>query len=353
MKKNKDQIALVRSANPGKIIIGPNESVDIDGYTDKEIDYGETYAMVHECEDSILPNHIDLTPTVFNYKPGKCQPVKINISNLSKDTVVISSKSILCELQPVVLEQQDFNNVLPNIENEILKQTHIDTHQTLTAEETLQIHQLLEKHIDIFSTGDTDIGNCERIKHRIDLLPYCEAPFKQPHRRLPPQMVEEVRKHLNDLLDAGIIEKSCSPWASNIVLVRKKNGKLRMCVDYRMLNQRTIKDAYALPRIEEVFDVLHGAKYFTTVDMKAGYHQVKVEDSHRERTAFTAGPLGFYQFLKMPFGLSNSPATYQRLMEEVLGDYNMTICVIYLDDLIIFSNTFEEHLLRMERSLHA
>lgn len=164
-------------------------------------------------------------------------------------------------------------------------------------------------------------------------------------------MVDEVRKHLADLLNAGIIQKSGSPWASNIVLVRKKNGKLRMCVDYRILNKRTIKDAYALPRIEEVFDVLHGAKYFTTLDTKAGYHQEEIEEHHRERTAFTVGPLGFYEYIKMPFGLSNSPATYQRLMEEILGDYNMTICVIYLDDLIIFADTFKEHLIRLDKIL--
>ena len=124
-----------------------------------------------------------------------------------------------------------------------------------------------------------------------------------------------------------------------------------MCVDYRMLNKRSVKDAYALPRIEEVFDVLHGAKYFSTIDMKAGYHQVEIEDHHKERTAFTVGPLGFYEYIKMPFGLSNSPATYQRLMEEVLGDYNMTICVIYLDDLIIFSSSFEEHLRHLDMVL--
>ena len=124
-----------------------------------------------------------------------------------------------------------------------------------------------------------------------------------------------------------------------------------MCVDYRMLHKRSVKDAYALPRIEEVFDVLHGAKYFSTIDMKAGYHQVEIEDHHKERTAFTVGPLGFYEYIKMPFGLSNSPATYQRLMEEVLGDYNMTICVIYLDDLIIFSSSFEEHLRHLDMVL--
>ena len=121
-----------------------------------------------------------------------------------------------------------------------------------------------------------------------------------------------------------------------------------MCVDYRMLNKRTVKDSYALPRIEEVFDVLHGAKVFSSLDMKSGYHQVELEEEHKERTAFTVGPLGFYEYCKMPFGLSNSPATYQRLMEECLGDYNMKICIIYLDDIIIFGKDFDEHLERLD-----
>ena len=113
-------------------------------------------------------------------------------------------------------------------------------------------------------------------------------------------------------------------------------------------NKRTVKDSYALPRVEEVFDILNGAKLFSTIDMKSGYHQVSVEDEHKCRTAFTVGPLGFYEYNKMPFGLSNSPATYQRLMEECLGPLNMKICVIYLDDLIIFSDSFEQHLERLD-----
>ena len=115
-----------------------------------------------------------------------------------------------------------------------------------------------------------------------------------------------------------------------------------------MLNQRTTKDAYALPRIEEIYDILHGSQYFSVLDMKSGYHQVEVEEAHKERTAFTVGSLGFFEFNKMPFGLSNSPATYQRLMEDCLGDYNNRICVIYLDDIVIFANSFEEHLRRLD-----
>ena len=106
----------------------------------------------------------------------------------------------------------------------------------MTQETRKRLEDILIKHQDIFSKDDTDIGNCDKIKHRIDLTD--EVPFKQPHRRIPPSMIEEVRQHLEQLLASGVIQKSKSPWASNIVLVRKKNGKLRMCVDYRMLNKR-------------------------------------------------------------------------------------------------------------------
>lgn len=100
--------------------------------------------------------------------------------------------------------------------------------------------------------------------------------------------------------------------------------------------------------MEEIFDSLHGAQFFSTVDMKSGYHQIKVEETHKERTAFTVGSLGFFEYNKMPFGLTNSPATYQRVMQDILGDLNMKICLIYLDDLIIFSETFEQHLERLD-----
>ena len=196
------------------------------------------------------------------------------------------------------------------------------------------------------STGDLDIGQCTVMKCRIDL--FDDTPIKQRHRRIPPAMVDEVRQHLEQLLTCGIIRPSKSPWASPIVLCRKKSGKLRMCCDYRRINQRTIKDAYALPRIEEIFDCLHGARYFSTIDMKSGYNQIEVEEEHKERTGFTVGSLVFFEYNKMPFGLSNAPNFYQRVMEECLGDLNMTICVIYIDDLIIFSNTFEEHLERLD-----
>ena len=162
-------------------------------------------------------------------------------------------------------------------------------------------------------------------------------------------MLSEVRNHLQDLLAADIIRPSYSPYASNIVVAREKGNSLRMCIDFRELNKRTIRDSYALPRIDEILDSLSGAKYFTVLDMKSGYHQIEIEESHKARTAFTVGLLGFWEFNRLPFGLNNSPATYQRVRENCLGDLHTTICFIYLDDLIIYNDTFEEHLERLEK----
>jgi hypothetical protein len=190
---------------------------------------------------------------------------------------------------------------------------------------------MIAKNSDIFSCSDTDLGHVTAVKHRIELTE--DIPFKQRHRRIPPGMFKEVRDHLQQLQEAGVIRKSKSPFSSNVVLVRKKNGDLRMCVDYRQLNSKTKKDAYALPRIEEILDNLSGNSYFTVLDAKSGYHQIEIAEDHKERTAFTVGPLGFYEYNRMPFGLSNSPATYQRLMEDCLGELHLNICFIFLDDI--------------------
>ena len=172
--------------------------------------------------------------------------------------------------------------------------------------------------------------------------------IKEAYRRIPPQMYDEVKAHIQEMLDLGAIRPSNSPWASAIVLVRKKDGRLRFCIDLRRLNNRTVKDAYSLPRIESILDSLGGAQIFTTLDLKAGYWQVEMAEECKAYTAFTCGPLGFYECDTMPFGATNAHATFQRLMHDCLGDLNMNWCIVYLDDIIVFSDTKEEHLKRLE-----
>ena len=166
-----------------------------------------------------------------------------------------------------------------------------------------------------------------------------------PHSRRP--QLDEVRAHLKMMLDAGVIRPSNSPWCNTVVLVRKKDGSLRFCIDFRRLNSLTVKDSHPLPRICETLESLAGAAHYMTIDMNSGFWQVPMDDESKQYTAFTLGSMGLYECESMPFGLCNAPPTFQRLMLNCLGELNLTYCLIYLDDVIIFSKTEEEHLERM------
>ena len=146
------------------------------------------------------------------------------------------------------------------------------------------------------------------------------------------------------MLDAGVIRPSNSPWCNAVVLVRKKDGSLCFCIDFRRLNSLTVKDSHPLPRICETLESLVGAAHYTTIDMNSGFWQVPMDDESKQYTAFTLGSMGLYECESMPFGLCNAPPTFQRLMLNCLSELNLTYCLIYLDDVIIFSKTEEEHL---------
>ena len=152
--------------------------------------------------------------------------------------------------------------------------------------------EMLKRNAKVFSKTDMDMGRTNLVKHHIKLTD--PIPFKEAYRRIPPQMYDEVKTHIQEMLNLGAIRPSNSPWASAIVLVRKKDGRLRFCIDLRRLNNRTIKDAYSLPKIESILDSLFGAQIFSTLDLKAGYWQVEMAEECKAYTAFTCDPLGFY-----------------------------------------------------------
>ena len=149
------------------------------------------------------------------------------------------------------------------------------------------------------------------------------------------------------MLDAGVIRPSNSPWCNAVVLVRKKDGSLHFCIDFRKLNSLTVKDSYPLPHICETLESLSGAAHYSTFNINSGFWQVPMDEESKQYTAFMLGSMGLYECESMPFGLCNAPPTFQRLMLNCLGELNLTYCLIYLDDVIIFSQTEEEHLERM------
>eukprot|EP00731_Ephydatia_muelleri_P010034 Em0005g620a len=207
-------------------------------------------------------------------------------------------------------------------------------------EKELLFHLLME-YADVFAFNSGQIGRTNILKHRIDTGN--TPPVHLLPRRIPQSRREEMAKLVKDMLEQGAIQQSDSPWSSPVVLVKKKDGSVRFCVDYRKVNSVTRKDAYPLPRVDDTLDTLAGSRLFTTLDLASGYWQVEVAEEDQPKTAFTT-PEGLFQFRVMPFGLCNAPATFQRLMDRVLGGLKWSSCLVYLDDIIIVGTSFSEHL---------
>ena len=216
----------------------------------------------------------------------------------------------------------------------------------LDSTDATKVYKLLENFQDVFSKHDFDLGLAKGIKHSIDTGD--APPLRQPPRRLPMMQQEQADEEIDKMLKAGVIEPSTSSWSSPITLVKKKDGSVRFCIDYRRLNQITVTDAYALPRISECLDSLKGAKWFSTLDLSRSYWQVEMDAAASLKSAF-AVRRGLYQFKVLPFGLSNSPATFERLMEHVLAGLQWEILLIYLDDVIVHGQTIDDELENLEK----
>ena len=164
--------------------------------------------------------------------------------------------------------------------------------------------ELLLKWEHLFVHSDLDLGKTALIKHKIQLTD--QMPFKDHYRCIPPHMCNDMRAHIQEMLDIGAIHKSHSPWASTVVLVQKKDSCLRFCIDLRKLNNQTVKDVHLLPQIDETLDSLQGSQWFSSLDLKSGYWQVKMDEESKPLRAFTVRPLGFYECKRMPFRLNNT-----------------------------------------------
>ena len=217
-----------------------------------------------------------------------------------------------------------------------------------------QLNDLFKEFSNVFSQGEDNLGCTPLLEHTIETH---RPPLRQPYRRQNPAVRWEEMGQVQQMLASNIIRPSNSPWASPVVMVKKKDGSLRFCVNFRQLNAATVKDAHPLPRIDNLLDTLHGVRWFSTLDLKSGYWQVPIMERDKEKTEFRTSSGQLYEFNQVPFGLCNAPATFSRLMDCVLSGLHWETCLFYLDDIIIFSSTWEEHLARLrqvfERLRHA
>ena len=208
-------------------------------------------------------------------------------------------------------------------------------------DERSQFSELIKEFQDVFALSPAELGHTNVVEHTINTGD--ASPLRQPPRRIPFALRSKVDEMVRDMMTQGVIQQSSSSWASPIVLVLKKDGSTRFCIDYRRLNSATKKDVYPLPRIDDTLDSLAKQKYFTTLDLASGYWKVGMDKQSQEKTAFITHS-GLYEFLVMPFGLCNAPATFQRLMEVVLNGLVRNTCLVYLDDILVIGRTFQEHL---------
>ena len=315
-----------------------------------------SFAMIDGGEECSLPGGLVLLRTLTSLKAGPASDLEVLVSNVTQHDIDIPGGAAIARAHTAeIISQSETgmqNEAHPSSypskgDAEVNFHTNPDK-WPLPEVDKQRLTNLLESHQDVFSQNDLDIGRTTRVKHHIRLAD--DTPFRESCRRIPPADYADTRRHLQELKEKGIIRDSQSPFASPIVLVRKKNGDLRLCIDYRKLNSRTIRDQYNIPKIEDTLHTLCGATWFSTLDLKSGYYQVEMAEEDKEKTAFWC-PLGFFEFNRMPQGITNAPATFQRLMEKCMGDMTSGDVLVYLDDLLVFSPTFEDHLQSLDKVL--
>ena len=223
---------------------------------------------------------------------------------------------------------------LPTYLSEMFHDTHLELQ-----EDKDKLSALLSRHLSSFKSPDETLGRTDRVLHRIDVGN--AQPIRTPYRRMPLSKKLEADRQLEEMLGAGIVRNSLSPWSSPVQMVTKKDGTMRFCVDYRGLNGVTKKNAYPIPRVDECLDALGGNKWFSCLDLQSGYWQIGMHPDDVEKTAFSY-QRGLFEFDRMAFGLCNAPATFERMMEDMLRGLLGKVCLVYLDDIIIFGKTTEE-----------
>ena len=219
----------------------------------------------------------------------------------------------------------------------------------IVGEHTQELEHLLTEYQQIFQVPTT-LPPPQSHDHQINLEPGTKPVNVHPYR-YPHIQKNEIERAVKEMLATGIIQPSTNPFSSPMLLVKKKDGSWRFCVDYHALNQITIKDRYPIPVIDELLDKLHGASYFTKLDLKSKYHQIQVQLGDVHKTAFRTHD-GHYEFLAMPFGLTNAPSTFQSLMNDIFLFALQRYVLVFFDDILIFSKTWVEHMEHLKTVFH-
>ncbi|GBM14503.1 Transposon Ty3-I Gag-Pol polyprotein [Araneus ventricosus] len=269
------------------------------------------------------------------------------VCNLNDSLVNLNKNMALVKISPShkVACIENVNNVSSeNSKRQIDWATQVDLNH-LEDEQKLRVMNLLSKYNSVFSQNVSDLGQCDLIKHEIHLSD--QVPIRQKPYRVPYHLNPKMRSQINVLLEAGIIQPSTSSFSAPVILVKKSDGSYRLVADLRKLNAKTVPDNYPLPNYAEMIDNLSGAKFFSTLDLTSGFHQMFMHPDHTKYTAI-ATEFGLFEYKRLPFGLRNASASFQRLMNLVLAGLNEFQISCYIDDLVIAAGSFDEHLAKLE-----
>jgi len=281
--------------------------------------------------------------------------LKVPILNLQQKSIRIRPRDVIVTLDAGITQEvavigsdRQYSCIAVDAGQPLL--TGLKLGDRLTTDEREEVEKLLSRRNKCFPRSGGCIGHATEVEHVIDTG--SASPVRTSPYRVSAFERQVITEKVDEMLKERIIQPSFSPWASPVVLVKKKSGDHRFCIDYRRLNAVTKKDQYPLPRIDDVFDRLAGSRYFTSLDLASGYWQVPVAPADRCKTAFVTSD-ALYEFCRLPFGLCNAPATFSRLMDRVLGRLKWQMCLVYLDDVLVFGRTFQEHQERLELVLKA
>ncbi|UYV80839.1 ASB3, partial [Cordylochernes scorpioides] len=345
-------------ASMGKVVasrsvIIPAESTKLINVMSEELN-GQNQVLFEPSKKVLIRKGLTLPCALFRLSHNKG---KLWIVNSSTTAQIVPMGLFLGKIQRVeennltaISECSEFNKEVKNVNHA----SHADKSDfkflqnlisdDLSEEQQSQILSILKRYDKIFDKNNEPVKQTSVTKHKIETRNH--QPIKHRPYRVSPTERQAIQTEVDKMLDAGIIRHSESPWSSPVILVKKKDGDWRFCVDYRRLNKVTKKYVYILPRIDDTLDSLKGAKFYSSKDLRSGYWQIEVDKADREKTAFIT-PDGLYEFLVMPFGLCNAPATFERMMDKILKGLKWTMALC-LDDIVVYSKLFNEHLHRLE-----
>jgi transposase InsO family protein/predicted aspartyl protease len=320
-----------------KAMVANGDNMKLNGIAELNMRIG---SFDYDMEIFIAPEVSDNLIGLDVLKKLKCSIDLINMKLIIQDEIIplyntteIGMIALINSL-PVACESQSFQ----------LPETISSQIASVPAEYRGDVVNLLMEYAELFRTEP--LGTSRRFEHRIELMD--PEPIRMMPRRVPLTQYQPMLDEVERMLRLGVIRKSVSPYASPIVLVKKKSGEIRFCVDFRKLNEVTVKDAFPLPHVSDVLEALHGAKFFTTLDLSSGFWQIRVREKDVAKTAFCIQN-GHYEFLKMPFGLCNSVSTFQRAMAELLEPMLYKGAVVFVDDIVVYSDTIPGLMARLRR----